>query len=85
LASLTIKLLIQELWKLQIDWDESLPSGIFIKWSSYVTDIQYLNEFGLPRRVIEEDLDAEIQLDFVMPGSELTMHASTYKVSIETI
>jgi len=68
-----------------MDWDKSLPSDIFIKWSSYVTDIQYLNGFGIPQRVIGEDSDAKIQLDFVMPASGLTMHTSTYKVSTEII
>jgi len=58
LASILMaKLLIQELWKLQRDWNESLPSDVFIKWSSYVTDVQYLRDvretqtyrFGMPR------------------------------------
>lgn len=35
---ITAKLLIQELWKLQVEWDESLPSEIFTKWTDYVEE-----------------------------------------------
>lgn len=46
------KILIQRLWKLQIDWDESLPSDIHTEWSDYVIKIQALNDFSVQRKII---------------------------------
>lgn len=79
---LTAKLLIQELWKLQMEWDESLPSDIFTKWLNYVADIQYLNEFGVQRQVIGEEPGAEIQLHGFCDASERAYGACVYMRSV---
>jgi len=75
---LTAKLLIQEIWKLQLDWDESLPSDIFTKWSSYIADIQSLNGFGVRRWIIGEVADTEIQLHGFCDASERAYGACVY-------
>jgi len=80
---LTAKLLIQEIWKLQLDWDESLPSDIFTKWSSYVTDIQSLNGFGVRRWVIGKMSDTEIQLHGFCDASERAYGACVYVRSLD--
>jgi len=46
----TAKILIQELWKLQLDWDESLPADILAKWLGFVAGMQHLNNFCVSRQ-----------------------------------
>lgn len=50
-----VKYLIQQLWSLGLDWDQSPPNNIQQIWSKYISEITYLSEFNLPRRVITEN------------------------------
>ncbi|XP_025995820.2 uncharacterized protein LOC105202869 [Solenopsis invicta] len=79
---LTAKLLIQELWRLQLGWDESLPTDVFTKWSNYVTDIQCLNEFCVQRRVME-DAKTSPQLHGFCDASEKAYGACIYVRSLD--
>jgi len=74
----TAKILIQELWKLQIGWDESLPLDILTKWSSYVTEMQQLNGFCVKRHVGGSESDSEIQLHGFCDASERAYGACVY-------
>ncbi|XP_072751044.1 uncharacterized protein [Anoplolepis gracilipes] len=49
---LVAKLLVQKLWALQVDWDESLPSDIYTDWSRYKSQMKGLNKIRSPRDVI---------------------------------
>ncbi|XP_076383911.1 uncharacterized protein LOC143261227 [Megalopta genalis] len=46
------KLLLQELWTLKIDWDESLPMTIHAKWLQYYTKLPLLNNVRFQPKVI---------------------------------
>lgn len=47
------KLIIQDLWKLKIDWDEeNLPSDLKIKWTTFLNELTLVNEFKIPRHVL---------------------------------
>ena len=37
--TVTGKLLLQELWKLKMGWDQIVPEDIIIKWNSYCNDL----------------------------------------------
>ncbi|XP_036140647.1 uncharacterized protein LOC118644911 [Monomorium pharaonis] len=51
LAPVTInaKILIQELWSLKLDWDDSLPSPVSTKWTNFMEQLQYISELSFPR------------------------------------
>jgi len=74
----TAKILIQELWKLQIEWDESLPSDILTRWSSYVIEMQQLNGFCVKRYVGTSDLVSGAQLHGFCDASKRTYGACVY-------
>ena len=44
LAILELKLLIQELWKRNINWDELIPLDILTRWNIWKQSIQDLND-----------------------------------------
>lgn len=43
------KLLMQEAWKLKIDWDDSLPEEVKNEWRSLQTELKELQQVSLPR------------------------------------
>lgn len=43
------KFLIQDLWRLKIDWDEKLPEDLEEKWREFWSDIIYLENFTIDR------------------------------------
>jgi len=75
---ITAKIWIQDLWKLQLCWDESLPVNISSKWTSYVADMQQLNDFCVPRRVRGDHLSSEIQIHGFCDVSERAYGACVY-------
>ncbi|XP_018368526.1 PREDICTED: uncharacterized protein LOC108764680 [Trachymyrmex cornetzi] len=77
-AIITAKILIQELWRLQLEWDESLPADIFAKWSKFTEDMQCLDEFCVPRRVVAEGSCSEVQLHGFCDASERAYGACIY-------
>ena len=43
------KILIQELWKLKIDWDSPVPKEIAAKWTAFQLDRHEIFNFSIPR------------------------------------
>ncbi|XP_011860104.1 PREDICTED: uncharacterized protein LOC105557467 [Vollenhovia emeryi] len=46
-----VKLFMQRLWILQVDWDESLPSDLYTEWIAYRSQLKRLNELRIARMV----------------------------------
>ncbi|KMQ87175.1 hypothetical protein RF55_13617 [Lasius niger] len=80
----TAKIMIQKLWKLRIDWDESLPSDIYTEWMDYVVKIQELNEFKVQRKVFIYGKDVRFELHGFCDASERAYGACIYVRSIES-
>jgi len=75
---ITAKIWIQDLWKLQLNWDESLPADVASKWTNYVSDMHQLNDFSVRRNVRGDDLDSEIQIHGFCDASERAYGAGVY-------
>ena len=46
------KLVLQQLWKLKLDWDEFIPEHISISWLRYLSDSSSLRNVFIPRHVV---------------------------------
>ncbi|XP_012214798.1 uncharacterized protein [Linepithema humile] len=46
---ITAKIIMQELWKLNIGWDETVPQGLYNTWSDYYQSLQALSQVEIPR------------------------------------
>ncbi|XP_011858217.1 PREDICTED: uncharacterized protein LOC105555783 [Vollenhovia emeryi] len=80
------KLIIQKLWKLKIDWDESLPSEIHTEWLDYVIKMQDLGGIAYPARRSVPALTYSLTFtDSATQVNEPTAHASTYGAAILTV
>lgn len=70
LSPLTLfaKQLIQELWSLGLQWDETPPQHILSKWSNYLADLTHLANVQVPRQLVVET--QEVQLHAFCDASE---------------
>lgn len=50
-VTVVAKILMQRLWQLQIDWDESLPANIQTEWSNYQKQLSLLENFTFERHI----------------------------------
>ena len=46
-----IKVLLQDLCRLNVGWDELLPDEVMTQWKSWITDLKKLKKFVIPRCV----------------------------------
>ncbi|XP_030763274.1 uncharacterized protein LOC115887891 [Sitophilus oryzae] len=60
-VTMTAKIILQQLWKIKIDWDESIPADLHTSWSTYRTQLIQLNKLKIPRLVLCANA-VEIQL-----------------------
>ncbi|XP_076247771.1 uncharacterized protein LOC143187438 [Calliopsis andreniformis] len=47
------KILLQKLWTLKVDWDESLPMDIHTEWMQFYTQLPLLNNTVFQRRALD--------------------------------
>ncbi|XP_050495535.1 uncharacterized protein LOC126876672 [Bombus huntii] len=71
------KMLLQRLWTLKINWDESLPADVHTEWSKYYAHLPLLNNVEFPRKTIINPA-AEIQLHGFCDASERAYGACVY-------
>lgn len=43
------KIIVQELWKLQLDWDQEIPDYLKQRWDEFLDQIECLNEIKIDR------------------------------------
>ncbi|XP_062533183.1 uncharacterized protein LOC134202151 [Armigeres subalbatus] len=55
-----LKILLQMLWKLQLDWDIEVPAGFARAWSELQQSIHLLSQLKIPRQVVETNAQLEI-------------------------
>lgn len=77
----TAKLIMQELWKIQVDWDESLPEEHHTRWEVFTSQLPALNEVTFDRKMLIEN-PQEIQLHGFCDASEKAYGACIYLRSI---
>ncbi|XP_076660824.1 uncharacterized protein LOC143364275 [Halictus rubicundus] len=49
------KMLMQELWAIKLDWDESVPVEIYTRWINYCQDLTHVKRVNIARKVVIAD------------------------------
>lgn len=75
------KLLVQNIWKHKIEWDESVPLEIHSQWINFKNQLPLLNDITFDRGVI--NTYADIQLHGFCDASEVAYGACFYIRSID--
>ncbi|CAL8128699.1 unnamed protein product [Orchesella dallaii] len=83
LAPVTIKakILMQQIWKLQIDWDVALPENIQQEWIRHKSSLKTLELIKIPRYVFPESYVAKYLVGYA-DASERAYAAVIYIASI---
>ncbi|XP_062541685.1 uncharacterized protein LOC134209690 [Armigeres subalbatus] len=55
-----LKILLQMLWKLELDWDIEVPAGFARTWSELQQSIHLLSQLKIPRQIVETNARLEI-------------------------
>ncbi|XP_025996261.2 uncharacterized protein LOC113005226 [Solenopsis invicta] len=71
------KVIMQQLWQLQLNWDESLPAQLYTQWSRWYSKISQLNYLQIPRRILCNE-PMEIELHGFCDASERAYGACIY-------
>ncbi|XP_076231233.1 uncharacterized protein LOC143177255 [Calliopsis andreniformis] len=71
------KILLQKIWAMKIDWDESLPMTIHTEWLQYCTQLPLLNNVTFNRKTIIND-PVHIELHGFCDASERAYGACIY-------
>ncbi|XP_036142155.1 uncharacterized protein LOC118645385 [Monomorium pharaonis] len=54
------KIVMQLLWQLKLEWDETVPMDIFTLWNEYKTQLNSINGFSFPKRIMLGDSDLQL-------------------------
>lgn len=76
------KLIVQELWRLKINWDEPVPSKIYERWCNFIKYLPVINSFIIPRHVCISHY-VTIELHGFSDSSELAYGACLYARCID--
>ncbi|XP_060831545.1 uncharacterized protein LOC132915753 [Bombus pascuorum] len=71
------KILLQRVWALKVDWDESLPADFHSEWSRYYSQLALLNNISFQRKAIIGSAK-EIEMHGFCDASEKAYGACVY-------
>ena len=77
------KKIMQKLWQLKLDWDESVPNSIFTTWMEFCNQLLIINDLSFDRKV-EIDNAINTQLHGFCDVSESGYGACIYLRSIDS-
>ncbi|XP_058816696.1 uncharacterized protein LOC131679970 [Topomyia yanbarensis] len=77
------KMVMQQLWELKVDWDETPPGELVQHWLVFVQSLSDLNSLQVPRRVIGTQGTSRYYLHGYSDASERAMGACVYIRAID--
>lgn len=76
--TIAAKLLIREVWRCDVRWDEPLPREIALRWDRWRSKLQDVLQFKVPRFYFKNGLPQELQLHVFVDASEDAFAAVAY-------
>ncbi|UYV84304.1 hypothetical protein LAZ67_X001786, partial [Cordylochernes scorpioides] len=78
-TTVVLILLLQELWKLKIGWDEDIPASIQRKWNTFEREMKHFQQISIPRCIFQRNLlISNMQMHGFCDSSELAYSAVCY-------
>jgi hypothetical protein len=77
------KFILQNLWSLNLDWDDQVPPSIENLWSQFLTDLRHLPNLQIPRKGINSSPAVVIELHGFCDASIQAYGACVYIRSID--
>uniref|UniRef100_A0A8D8MGU8 CCHC-type domain-containing protein n=1 Tax=Cacopsylla melanoneura TaxID=428564 RepID=A0A8D8MGU8_9HEMI len=76
-AVIYAKLLVKELWELQLSWDERPPDHVVTRWFTFLEELPKLNSLSVPRHIAVSN-DVKLTIIGFADSSEKAMGAVVY-------
>ncbi|XP_055918440.1 uncharacterized protein LOC129950533 [Eupeodes corollae] len=73
-----VKILLQEIWRSKIDWDDEIKDEEYHKWLKWTYHLSKIEELRIPRCYVSSDWGSEIQLHIFVDASENGFAAVAY-------
>lgn len=80
-AIIKAKVLMQRLWALELDWDESLPQDMYTEWTQIYQEIKNINEIVIPRYTLSSTYK-RLEFHGFCDASEIAYGACIYICSV---
>ncbi|UYV61591.1 hypothetical protein LAZ67_1005452 [Cordylochernes scorpioides] len=77
-TTVALKIIMQELWRGGIGWDEHIPNDIKEKWNNFRAELLKLGELSIPRYVWACEGDRDVQLHGFCDASSVAYSAVCY-------
>ena len=75
---LLVRILMQDIWRSGIGWDDELPAGLLSIWTSWVASLSSLSSLHIPRCIRRLKKPLDVQLHLFCDASEKTYGACAY-------
>ena len=56
-VTIQYKLIMQVIWKHELQWDDIIPSDIAVEWKQLTEDLMFVKEVKIPRFLLSESND----------------------------
>lgn len=76
------KLLLQELWRLPLEWDDVVPDSTQATWESYKTDLALLPQLSIPRQITVKNA-VKLEIHGFGDSSEAALGSIVYLRSVD--
>jgi hypothetical protein len=76
--TITAKTILQKLWSLKLDWDESLPLDLHTSWSNFMHSFQDINTISIPRRIVPDETSISYEMHGFCDASQNAYGACVY-------
>ncbi|XP_039280373.1 uncharacterized protein LOC120350555 isoform X2 [Nilaparvata lugens] len=77
------KILFQNLWLAKIDWDDSLPNDMLLKWLQIIQELSKISSISIPRCVVSKDQCSIVELHGFSDSSATAYGACVYVRTIQ--
>ncbi|XP_015121341.1 uncharacterized protein LOC107044106 [Diachasma alloeum] len=71
------KLIKQDLWRLNLNWDESVPKDVQTRWQEFAHELPLLNDLAFKRKVLQDSVK-DVQLHGFCDASQKAYGACIY-------
>ncbi|XP_063435728.1 uncharacterized protein LOC134716648 [Mytilus trossulus] len=77
-VSVRAKILMQDLWKDKLEWDEPLPLNVQQQWMELARDLEFSTNTELPRQILTKSTDEPKQLHVFVDASQKAYGSAVY-------
>ncbi|XP_018399184.1 PREDICTED: uncharacterized protein LOC108776927 [Cyphomyrmex costatus] len=77
-VTVVAKIMIQDLWRLNTGWDESVPLACYTKWKQYERELSILRDINISRLVVSSEQHTSLEIHGFSDASENAYGACIY-------